>query len=196
MPRNACGSAKKRLKNGYAIAIASAANDSRIVVRLVARTTSANPRSANTAETASASHGAISPRASGRSAVRFTCASNCRSAQSLNAQPAQRMMIVPNVNTTTSVRLGSPSAAIHSADSVGHNSNRMPIGLSRRTSRSYASRRCTSESCACASGRSLVSFTMRAEAVFSTPAARPRPAGRAASDRRAGRAARASSACS
>ena len=61
---------------------------------------------ANAAATTSASHGSISPRASGRPAVRVTCASKSRSAQSLSAQPAQRISTVPTVNTTISISVG------------------------------------------------------------------------------------------
>jgi hypothetical protein len=63
------------------------------------------------------------------------------SAQSLNAQPAERISTVPSVKITTSVTGGAPRAAIQSAASVGHRSSRMPIGLSSRTSRSHASMR-------------------------------------------------------
>ncbi len=97
---------------------------------------SSRARNASTADSASASHGAISPAASGRCAVRFTCASNVRSAQSLIAQPAERIRTVPTKNTSSSDRRGLPPAAIQSADAVGHSSSSEPIGLSRRISRS------------------------------------------------------------
>ena len=116
--------------------MASPTTDSTSVVVLVATSTSAKPASAKPAATASASHGAITRCASGRCAVRWTCGSKSRSAQSLKAQPAQRITIVPMTNTSTSAPVGSPEAAIHSAVSVGHSSSRMPMGLSRRTSRS------------------------------------------------------------
>ena len=95
-----------------------------------------NAAAAIPAATTSASQGSISPRASGRSAVRVTCASKFLSAQSLSAQPAQRIRIVPTVNTRISVSVGLPDVASQSAASVGQSSSRMPIGLSRRTSRS------------------------------------------------------------
>ncbi len=134
-PRKACGKAKKRLVNGYTTAITTAGNDSSTVVRLVARTRR-NARNASTAATSSASQGAIAPVASGRSAVRFTCGSKCRSAQSFTAQPAERMSSVPIVNTMSCTRVGRPAAAIHSAASVGQSSSSVPIGLSSRTRRS------------------------------------------------------------
>ena len=114
----------------------SAGTDSAIVVRLVA-STSRNARNASAAPTTSASHGVEFRRsqAAGR-AVRSTWASNRRSAQSLIAQPAERMRIVPSVKMTMSDADGAPSAASHSADSVGQSRSAMPIGLSRRMSRS------------------------------------------------------------
>ena len=201
-PRNACGSAKNRLKNGYAIAIASATTESSTVSQLVTRIVSTKPASAKTAPTTSASHGAMSPRASGRSAVRFTCASNLRSAQSLNAQPAERITIVPTVNTRIRRKPGCPSSAIHSAASVGQSSSRMPIGLSSRTSRSYASSRSTSVrrggaggdvTIVADSGESAGSLTARAGAASSTPGVRPSREALRASRTRGARAARASS---
>ena len=49
-------------------------------------------------------------------------------------QPAERMTAVPKLNISSKERLGKPSAAIHRAPIVGHSSNRIPIGLSRRVS--------------------------------------------------------------
>ena len=94
------------------------------------------------APTTSASHGAISPAASGRSAVRLTCASKSRSAQSLNAQPAERISSVPSVKISDQrpaaarplPRSTAPTASATAAAA-------MPIGLSSRSSRSYASMR-------------------------------------------------------
>src|SRR5215471_628798 len=146
MPRNACGSAKKRLKYGYASVIASAGIDHRIVASLVVASTSTNAQSAKNAPRTSASHGAMTPLASGRFAVRFTCASNLRSTQSLKAQPAERISHVPITKTRISVYVGAPYAASHSAESVGHKSSSVPMGLSSRSSRSYASMRSCHES--------------------------------------------------
>lgn len=91
--------------------------------------------SASTAATASASQGAIRPAVSGRSLVRLTCLSKSRSAQSLIAQPAERIRTVPTTKIATSAGGGCPSAAIHMAHSVGHSSSSVPIGLSMRTRR-------------------------------------------------------------
>ena len=44
------------------------------------------------------------------------------------------MTAVPKLNISSKERLGKPSAAIHRALIVGHSSNRIPIGLSRRVS--------------------------------------------------------------
>ena len=106
-----------------------------IAARFVA-STNAKARSASTAPTVSASHAGISPVASGRRAVRSTNGSNLRSAQSLTAHPAERVSIVPIVKITTSDHEGDPCEASHNAESVGHSSSRIPIGLSRRTRRS------------------------------------------------------------
>ena len=104
-------------------------------MRFVA-STSRKAQQASAAATASASHGLISPAASGRPAVRSTEPSKRRSAQSLTAQPAERIRTVPMVKMTMSEALGRPCAASHSADSVGHSRSAMPIGLSSRMSRS------------------------------------------------------------
>src|SRR6266702_3487147 len=53
------------------------------------------------------------------------------------------MSTVPNTKMTTTLHDGEPFAAIHSAVSVGHNNSSVPIGLSRRINRSYASSRPT-----------------------------------------------------
>ena len=93
---------------------------------------------------ASASHGRMRPAASGRARVRSTSASKLRSAKSFIAQPAERMTTVPSTKIHSTANGGLPKEAIHSAQSVGHSSSRMPMGLSRRTSFSYASRRARS----------------------------------------------------
>src|SRR5437899_3496663 len=139
IPRNACGSAKKRLKNGYAIAIATAGIDHAIVARFVGKM-STNAASASAAASTSASRGVMIFAASGRDAVRATKASKSRSAQSLNAQPAERMSSVPTAKIATSETGGTPSAANHSADIVGHSNNSVPIGSSRRSNRTYAAK--------------------------------------------------------
>src|SRR5947208_5397083 len=118
IPRNACGIAKKRLKNGYAIAIATAGIDHAIVARFVGKI-STNAASASTIASTNASRGAMIFAASGRDAVRLTPASKSRSAQSLNAQPAERVSNVPMAKIATSETEGTPSAANQSADIVG-----------------------------------------------------------------------------
>ena len=125
------------------------------------------------AATTSASRGAMIPAASGRAAVRATCASKSRSAQSFIAQPAERMTSVPTQNTSTIDARGAPSAASHSADSVGHSSSSVPIGLSSRISRSYASSRSTSVSLRRGVGaRPLPIAAIQREAVTCRSAAR------------------------
>jgi hypothetical protein len=49
-------------------------------------------------------------------------------------QPAERISSVPSAKIQTSGQLGCPRLAIHSAHRVGHNSSRVPIGLSSRIS--------------------------------------------------------------
>src|SRR5438034_7835002 len=157
IPRNACGSAKKRLKNGYAIAIATAGIDHAIVARFVGKM-STNAASASAAARASASHGAMIFAASGRDAVRATKTSKSRSAQSLNAQPAERVSSVPMTNIATSETGGTPSAANQSADIVGHSNSSVPIGLSRRSNRTYASMRARGDKLTRWSGADTVSL--------------------------------------
>eukprot|EP00952_Eustigmatos_sp_NYUAD-ZCMA_P000343 1081-Eustigmatos_ZCMA.PRE.1 len=93
-----------------------AATDIHLVSALSGRI-SAKATSDSAAATARASHGAISPAVSGLSLVRLTCLSKSRSAQSLTAQPAERIRNVPTVKITTSDSGGCPSAAIHSSHS-------------------------------------------------------------------------------
>ena len=52
----------------------------------------------------------------------------------LITQPALRITMTPKVNTINTNKSGIPSAAIHSADNVGHNNNKIPMGLSKRIS--------------------------------------------------------------
>ena len=49
------------------------------------------------------------------------------------AQPALRIRKVPAMNTPSRCQPGQPPAAIHSAESVGHSSSRLPAGRSQRT---------------------------------------------------------------
>ncbi|MNN19027.1 hypothetical protein D3C81_1322540 [compost metagenome] len=67
--------------------------------------------------------------------MRFTCLSKSRSAQSFMAQPDERIRNVPTKKIQKMPQAGGPSAAIHSAHSVGHSSSKVPMGLSIRTSR-------------------------------------------------------------
>ncbi len=50
-------------------------------------------------------------------------------------QPAARISTTPVQKIRTFFKVGVPLPAIQSAHSVGHKSNRMPIGLSKRISR-------------------------------------------------------------
>jgi hypothetical protein len=59
-----------------------------------------------------------------------------RSAKSLIAHPAERISTVPRTKISTNAFGGQPRAAIHTAQSVGQSSSKMPIGLSSRISRS------------------------------------------------------------
>lgn len=76
----------------------------------------------------------IAPVTRGRSFVRSTNPSTLRSAKSLITHPALRIRKVPRVKMATKCSGGKPSAAIHSAANVGHSSNNVPTGLSRRMS--------------------------------------------------------------
>jgi len=87
---------------------------------------------ASTAPTASASFTPTAPRVTGRWAVRLTWRSKSRSATSLAQQPALRMRMVPTTNTASRCQPGKPSAAIHSALSVGHSSSSQPAGRFQR----------------------------------------------------------------
>ncbi len=113
----------------------TAATTASHLVSALSGSTSAKATSASTAATASASHAAILPAVSGRSLVRLTCLSKSRSAQSLMAQPAERIRKVPATKIQNSPHAGGPPAAIHMAHSVGHSSSSVPIGLSMRTRR-------------------------------------------------------------
>ena len=59
----------------------------------------------------------------------------------MTAQPDERMRKVPAVKMATTYQGGTPPAAIHKAQSVGHSKSRVPIGLSMRTSLTYKGRR-------------------------------------------------------
>jgi len=94
--------------------------------------------SIRTAVVTSASRGVSSPVASGRRRVRLTWPSILRSAKSLMAQPAERVSTVPSVKMHSRPRGGMPSAANHSAHSIGHSSRKIPIGRSSRVRRTRA----------------------------------------------------------
>jgi hypothetical protein len=106
-----------------------------VTVSVFRVSTSPNAISIRAANNSSASTGATSPVASGRSAVRATCGSIFRSAKSLITQPAARTTIVPSTRIRKTLGSGRPSDAIHSAHNVGHSSNQMPIGRCIRMSR-------------------------------------------------------------
>src|SRR5438270_13609996 len=55
------------------------------------------------------------------------------------AHPAERISTVPTTNITTTLQSGCPLEQSHKAHKVGQSSSRVPIGLSRRISFSYAS---------------------------------------------------------
>ena len=79
-----------------------------------------------------------SPDASGRIRVRSTCGSKSRSATSFITQPAARINTTPQLNINMFFRVGVPAPASKRAHQVGHSSNRIPMGLSKRIRRQYA----------------------------------------------------------
>jgi hypothetical protein len=104
-----------------------------MVGRLVL-STSAKAAAASKAPSIKASIGDSAPLVTGRCAVRLTWRSKSRSATSLMQQPALRISTVPKLNTSSKCQPGKPSAAIHSALSVGHSSSNQPAGRSQRIS--------------------------------------------------------------
>src|SRR6478736_3285258 len=120
--------------------VSAAPTNEKQTVLVSRRVTSHNASSTSTPNSTSASCGETSRMASGRPRVRFTCGSMLRSAKSLITQPAERITMVPAMNTNSSFdegmrcAPGSARAAIHSAHSVGHSSSRMPTGRSSRIS--------------------------------------------------------------
>ena len=85
------------------------------------------------------------PVVTGRCAVRLTCLSKSRSATSFTQQPALRMRMVPSTNTMSRCQPGKPSAAIHSALSVGHRHTNQPAGRSQRMRSRYRPKRLRGE---------------------------------------------------
>jgi hypothetical protein len=104
---------------------------SRMVGGLVL-STSRKARKASSAPNCKAWRTLSAPLVTGRPAVRLTWRSNSRSATSLMQQPAERISTVPAVNTASRCQPGKPSAASHSAVSVGHSSSSQPAGRSQR----------------------------------------------------------------
>ena len=120
-----------------------ATNDSATVGALVV-STSAKAASASTAPTRQRFVRPARRRGSpAAAAVRSTWRSNSRSATSLTQQPALRIRTVPSTNTASRCQPGKPSAAIHSADSVGHSSSSQPAGRFQRIRSRYSARRFT-----------------------------------------------------
>ena len=122
------------------MATASAAKLSRMVGGLVVSTRPKAAR-ASAAPSVSAAFTDTAPVVTGRCAVRLTWRSKSRSATSLMQQPAERISTVPAVKTASRCQPGQPSAAIHSAASVGHNSSSQPAGRSQRMSCRYSASR-------------------------------------------------------
>mmetsp|Transcript_33908 Transcript_33908/g.79383 ORF Transcript_33908/g.79383 Transcript_33908/m.79383 type:complete len:402 (+) Transcript_33908:1753-2958(+) len=118
------------------MATASAAKLSRMAGGLVV-STRPKASSASAAPSSRASLADTAPVVTGRWAVRLTWRSKSRSATSLTQQPAERISTVPSVNTASRCQPGKPSAAIHSADSVGQSSSSQPAGRSQRMSCRY-----------------------------------------------------------
>ena len=94
--------------------------------------TSANATKVSTSPTSAASFTLICPLVMGRCVVRLTCLSKSRSAMSLMVQPALRISTVPATNTSSKCQPGKPSAATHSAASVGHTNTSQPAGRFQR----------------------------------------------------------------
>ncbi len=134
MPSTNCGAEKNRFVNGYST-VTAAPTIASSTVSLFSVSTRPSAISINAANSNSASIGATSPVASGRSAVRATRGSMRRSAKSLITQPAERATIVPTTRIKKTCCRGLPAAAIHSAHSVGNSSSQMPIGRCSRMSR-------------------------------------------------------------
>ncbi|MOA09548.1 hypothetical protein D3C78_1293870 [compost metagenome] len=131
MPRKAWGMEKKRLVNGYRMVNSTAGTDQATASQ---RVVSTRPRdtSASTTPTATASLTETWPEVMGRCVVRLTCLSKSRSAMSLMQQPALRISTVPSTNTSSRCQPGKPSAATHSAASVGQTSTSQPAGRFQR----------------------------------------------------------------
>ena len=68
-----------------------------------------------------------------------------RLAKSFTQQPALRMRMVPSTNTMSRCQPGKPSAAIHSALSVGHRHTSQPAGRSQRMRSRYRPKRLRGE---------------------------------------------------
>ena len=103
--------------------------------------TSASEINASTAPSIEASNTDTWPLVMGRALVRFTCLSKSRSAMSLMQQPALRISTVPSTKTISRCQPGKPSAATHSATSVGQTSTSQPAGRLKRTRSRYRDRR-------------------------------------------------------
>jgi hypothetical protein len=103
--------------------------------------TSASATSASTTPTITASLTETWPDVMGRCVVRFTCLSKSRSAMSLMQQPALRISTVPSTNTASRCQPGKPSAATHSAASVGQTSTSQPAGRFQRIRSRYSASR-------------------------------------------------------
>ncbi len=134
MPSTNCGAEKNRFVNGYSTVTAAPTIASN-TVSLFSVSTRPSAISISAANRSSASIGATSPVASGRSAVRSTWPSIRRSAKSLITQPAERATIVPSTRIRNTCCCGLPAAAIQSAHNVGNSSSQMPIGRCSRMSR-------------------------------------------------------------
>src|SRR3989344_1651305 len=112
------------------MATSTAGTDQAMAAVLVV-STRPNDTSASTAPRLNASFTDTAPVVTGLCAVRLTCLSKSRSATSFTQQPALRMRKVPSTNTTSRCQPGKPSAAIHSADNVGHRHTSQPAGRSQ-----------------------------------------------------------------
>jgi hypothetical protein len=109
--------------------MASAGNDSRMVGGLVLSTS----RKASSASSAPKASACTSARRGDR-ALRgaLDVAVELAVGHVVDAAAGLRIRMVPSTNTASRCQPGKPSAAIHSALSVGHSSSSQPAGRSQR----------------------------------------------------------------
>ena len=113
--------------------MAAAPKESKIVNGLV-NSTRIKAKPIKMAKVIKASCTVILLVASGRFLVLSTNPSILRSAISLITQPADRISITPKLKIRVTLTSGFPPPEIQMAHRVGHNSNKVPMGRSKRSS--------------------------------------------------------------